>query len=253
MALTIAPSKNYPSPLNALPTKLRRDAPESDKVIPVEIDWGVMGQSVAFNLADNATLTFSQLVSINVDNSQCGADVVLTFPDTSDTVTIPAYSPRVICPVFTNQLMFYAATIGGETEDVTRLMLCNFIPPPIAVPTTQEQEFANIASVNTQANGSQQLIPASVNGTLEGLSITSMPNAAAGSTAYYTYIIEDGNSNVIATCNDWCGPGPNRGQIVFSNEALRVRFQNGVKLVWTVTGSTGSNSSVAVNLFYRSP
>jgi len=252
MSITIAPSKNYPSPMNALPTKFNRSPPESDKMIALEIDWGTMGQSVAFNLADNSTLTFSQLVSMCIDNSQCGADVQFTFPDTADIVTIPAYSPRVIVPVFTNQLFFYAATIGGESEDITRVQLLNFVPPPIAVPVTQEQEAAIFNNVSIDANGTQQIIPAGISGTIEGVYITAQMTSSAGNAGFFIFEILDGNGTVIGGSQVATPIGSTTSQVALESSNLRVRFQNGLSIVWTSTALTGL-SSVSINIYYRTP
>ena len=252
MPITIGPSKNYPSPLNALPTKLRRSPPESDKMIALEIDWGSMGQSVAFNLADNSTLTFSQLVSLVVDNSQCGADVRFTFPDTADIVTIPAYSPRVIVPVFTNQLFFYAATIGGESEDVTRVQLLNFVPPPIAVPVTSEQEAAVISGLNIATSGSRVLLPATINGTLEGLFIQTQGAATTGNSSTVTWMLEDGTGAAIANGIITNAAGTQPAVISFDNPNMRVRFQDGLNFV-VVAGPNTATSLAYINLYYRTP
>ena len=252
MPLVIPPSANYPSPLNALPTKLRRPPPESDKMIQLEIDWGTMGNSVSFNLADNATLAFSQLVSMVIDNSQCGADIQFTFPDTGDIVTIPAYSPRVIVPVFTNQLFFYASIVGGESEDVTRAQLLNFVPPPIAVPTSQEQEVAVFNNIASNVAGSQTLLANTISGTVEAVTVVSNIVASAGQGGVQTFLIEDSTALVIAGGQASFGNGGQNTFVPVNNTNMRVRFQGGLTITWTSV-SLQAPSALSVSIYYRTP
>ena len=256
MAFTVPPSVNYPNPLIAVPAKSQDEPKEGRKIIVCPITWGTMGgasKSVFINLQNNATLEYSQVSAISVDNSACGSDVQFVFPDTEETMTIPAYSPKTIIQVFTNQTQFYVVCPKSLSSDITRFSILNYVPPPIATPVTQLQNAANVAGISTTTSGTQQVIPAGVNGTIEGAVMTSTPNAAAAQTAYYTYQLVDGASNVIAQANDWCSPGTNRAAIVFQNTNMNVRFSNGLSVVWTVVGTGGTQSSLAANIYYRTP
>jgi hypothetical protein len=250
MPLAIPPAVNYPSPLIALPTKWENTPPEGPMIVPCEIDWGIMGGSnnnVSINMQNNAVLNFSQIVALSVDNSNCGADVQFVFPDTTETMTVPAYTPKLIIPVFTNQTQFFVYAPLAQSEDITRFSIHNTLPPPIAVPVTAEQNIAGVAGVNISA-GTTQIVPANISGTLE----TMIVFVSMTTSAIINFNIQDGNGAVIATAQL---PGPLSGNAYVEPidlQNVRVRFQNGIKLVITTpTGST--DGSVMVNLYYRTP
>jgi len=253
MTLSVPPSINYQSPLTAVPTKWDRTPSEGSKLIPCEVDWGTMGgpsNCVSFNLQNNATLNFSQIVALSIDNSACGSDIEFIFPDTTETLSIPAYSPKTIVPVFTNQTQFWLSCPNAESEDITRFSILNSLPPPIAVPTTQEQSVASSGSININTgSGNSTLIASTISGTIESIQVEAQIYSSPG-VGYVIWILEDGNSNIIARGNEVV----NGGQLCFAPfmlSDLRVRFQNGVKFVWTATppGSAQYN----INLYYRTP
>ncbi len=148
MPISIPPAIKYPNPLASLPDYWQQDRPpvEGPRQIPVEILWGTMGGSgsqkcIAFNGyggGQGSANAFSRINALSVDNSACGCDVQFIFTDTSQTITIPAYSPYIVIPVFTNRVDFYVLTKGTVlSDDQTRFSVHNTLPPPIAVPTTQ--------------------------------------------------------------------------------------------------------------------
>ena len=114
MPVTVPPAINYPSPLLSQPDRYMQVPPEGARMIPCEIDWGTMGSggtlitSMSINLQNNSTKTFTQICSLAVDNSACCSDVQFVFPDTAETMTIPAYTPKCIVPVFTKALLISA-------------------------------------------------------------------------------------------------------------------------------------------------
>lgn len=253
MAFTVPPSVNYPSPLNAFPCRFDNTPNEGFKQIPVEVDWGTMGgtsKSVYVNLQDNSTLVFSQIQALSIDNSQCGSDVTFIFADNSETVTIPAYSPKVIVPVFSNQVQFYVQCLNEESEDITRFLILNFLPPPLAVPTSQEQQVAAIQNISFNS-GTTQIVPANINGTLESAYITAgvFDNGAGGGSTSFS--LADGTGKVVAVGN--IGVPGNSGTfgVLFQNDNMRVRFQGG--LVMTVTSINIASGDLAANLYYRTP
>lgn len=253
MALSVPPSKNYQSPLIAVPTKWDQTPVEGSKLIPCEVDWGVMGgpsNCIAFNLQNNATLNFSQIVALSIDNSACGSDIEFIFPDTTETLSIPAYTPKTIVPVFTNQTQFWLSSPNAQSEDVTRFSILNSMPPPIAVPTTQEQNVSVYNNVLIFTTGSQQLVASSIDGTLENAFLSYAGNS--GSAGEATWEIIDGNNNVIAGGTILQGAGLVMSPIFNVND-VRIRFQNGLSLTWTTTGSLSSSSAIGVNLYYRTP
>ena len=255
MSLIIPPAKNYQSPLVSIPNNLMKTPPEGAQMIVCEIDWGAMGgpsNCVYLNLQNNAAMNFSQITALSVDNSQCGADIQFLFPDTAETLSIPAYSPKVICPVFTNQTQFYILAPMAQTTDKTFFSILNTLPPPIAVPTTQEQNVAannSISIISSGSPGTTQIVPAGVNGTLEGLFVGW---TMGGSTAtYMQWQLVDGASNVVAGNQATLGAGQGSGT-GFDLTDLRVRFVNGLKINWT-SQNVGYTSFLAVNAYYRTP
>jgi hypothetical protein len=228
-------------------------------MVPIEIDWNNMGgpqYCVAINLQNNATLNFSQIVALSVDNSDCGSDIRFIFPDTGETTTIPAGAPKVIIEVFTNQVQFYVqAGINSQivsSGDQTRFSIHNTMPPPIAIPVTQEQQFANAAAIATSV-GSTQLIAAGQNGRLEGVDIMFQFPTSTDPAKTCTWQLVDGDSNVIATgtvastsLNATNLPG------VFRQSDMAVTFVDGLSFEITVS-TIAPDGTASVNLYYRAP
>lgn len=256
MALNIPPAVNYQSPLVAVPSVSGNPPNEGQKLIACEIDWATMGGAnncVSINLQNNATLSFRQITALSVDNSTCGSDVRFIFPDTTETVTIPAYSPKVIVPVFTNQTQFFVQAIGEQPEDVTKFSILNFVPPPIAVPVSLEQNIASVANIPVTSSGNQQIIASSISGTIEAMTINYYGSTASGA-ASVAWALRDGSSTpVIMTQGiNAFQSGANQGTVVqLSN--LQLRFQNGINFVFVVTGTPAAGSVFMVNLYYRTP
>lgn len=255
MPLQLPAAKNYTSPLVAVPVRWTLPPREGPKMIVCEIDWGTMGgpnNCVSINLQNNATLEFSQIVALSVDNSQCGADVQFIFTDTAETLTIPAYSPKSIVPVFTNQTQFFVVTglnsQAVESADVTTFSIHNSVPPPIAVPVSTEQNIANVNAVD-MGTATTQLIPATVNGTLTGAQLNLAMNATNSGNG--TWSLQDGTGKVIAQGAVSASSGNKYNLTLFSQMGMNVRFTNGVKLVCTQGAVLGA--TINGNLYYRTP
>lgn len=255
MSILVPPAVNYQSPLVSIPTQWQVNPPEGPRFIPFEIDWGVMGgpnQCVAFSLQSNAAQTFSRLIAISLDNSQCGADVQFIFPDTSQTYTIPAYSPYCVIQVFTSALTFNVVAIGDEIIDVTRGAFHNVLPPPMAVPASLEQNTAAIAGLSiVPASGNSVLVASTVYGTVEAMSVSfAMNNAATGQVVWS---IQDGVGKVIAAGEALSSNGTASDPPGIQLSGLSVRFQQGLRFVWVTSGSVIAPSVVNANIYYRTP
>jgi hypothetical protein len=260
MPFSVPNAVNYSSPLNAVPLDWIDPPVEGNKGIQCSITWatdaGANG-AVYVNCQNNATLNFSKIRAIVVDNSQCGADVTFVFPDTETTVSVPAYTPYAIIPVFTNQTQFYAIANGYEGTDTTRFTILNTSPPPVALPTTQEQNFSGIAGEDvTATTGSVPLVGSQVNGTLEGVFIGgTLGSTATGLECVVT--LKDGTGKILAVGSIGVTGGPSGSGVVnnvvmFQQSDMRVRFKNGINLTW-VTGAGASTATVSANLYYREP
>lgn len=254
MPLNVPPAVNYPSPLNAVPSRWGKDPIEGPKQIPVEIDWGSMGgnsKTINFNLQNNSTLAFSQIVAISVDNSACGADIEFIFPDTLETTQIPAYSPKVVFPVFSNMTQFYLSAPTAQSEDITRFSILNAMPPPIAVPTSQEQEAIGVTGgIDVTTAGPFQIVPASISGTLEGCFVSAWIDANASGGHLEVHFL-DGASSYLATGTLGCQGSGTANGILFDNPNMRVRFNNGISISWAKTNLT--SGLMMPNLYYRTP
>jgi len=252
MAIMVPPARNYAAPLISVPAEKANLPPkEGPRLIACEIDWGTMGgpnNCVNLNFQNNATLEFSQVSALCVDNSNSGADVVFIFPDTNTTCTIPSYTPYAIVEVFTNQLQFYVYASTAQPNDITRFDILNYVPPPVVVPTSQEQNFASATGID-MGTASTQLVPTSVSGTLEAAYI--YLSMAATNTGGGSWALEDGNNNIIAQGAIQVSSGNKIDITLFQNTDMRVRFQNGLKMVCSQTAVLGGQ--ISANLYYRTP
>jgi hypothetical protein len=256
MPVIVPPAVNYQSPQVAVPIKVGQEPTEGRKLINYEVTWASMGGAsncVAINLSNNAALNFSQIIAISIDNSACGGDVQFAFPDTEETTVIPAYTPKTIIEVFTNATQFYLIGEGVATEDITRFSILNFLPPPISVPTTEEQNTASVSPIviTTPTSGSTQIIATNVNGTLEAAYVYAQLSAPTGNNCNLSWTLQDGTGKVIAQGVDDRGAGSNPVDVLFDGNPLRVRFSGGVVFNWTASGQGGGNAYV--NLYYRTP
>lgn len=259
MGISVLPAVNYQSPLNAIPIRVGTEPKEGRKIIPVEIDWGTMGgpnNTVSLNLQNNATLEFSQIIALSIDNSQCGGDIQFIFPDTSVTLTIPAYSPATIVEVFTNQTQFFVTNLGEQTEDITRFSILNFLPPPIAVPTTQEQNTVNSAGISSAVSGTTAIVAAGINGSIEGVHINWFTSVNASA----NWSLTDGTGKTLFT-GEVAGGNYNNGTIglavdqflnVLDIDDVRVRFTNGLNFN-IVAGTAATIQFFNVAILYRTP
>lgn len=226
--------------------------------IPAEIDWGSMGGTnkiVGFNIGNaGATRSFEDLCAIQVDNSQCGADIEFIFTDTQTTYTVPAYLPYALFPIFTKSLQFYCVSkIDGEiveTTDITRFTMFNFVPPPVVLPTSPEQSAAVALLINATGAGLVNLIPAGINGTVQGMSVFFSGPVAAGGAIQYA--IQDGSPTprIIGGGQISYGAGDVANGICLQLNPCDIRFNAGLNFLQTGANVGGAFS---VNVLYRLP
>ena len=255
MGFSVPVAANYSSPLNAVPIDWINPPVEGPKAIQCAITWDAAesgpNKAVYVNLQNNAPLNFSKIRALVFDNSMNGSDVQVTFPDTETTVSIPAYTPYAVIPVFTNQTGFYIESTNALATDKTSFMILNTLPPPIALPTTQEQNFDVASGIDAHLSGNVQLVAAGINGTLEACQCAGFI-VSAGVGASIDVTLEDGNGNVIAFGVKGANSSSFENIDLFSLQDIRVRFQNGLKLVWTTVGGPTS-CFLGANVYYRTP
>jgi hypothetical protein len=260
MSLQIPPSANYPDVLISVPARWANPPVEGNRMVQCSAKWGTMGgagpqKTITFQMANNANINFRQIVALSVDNSQNGCDVQFLFPDTGETLTIPAGNPKVICPVFTNATEFWL-TSGFNSQvlvagDVTNFSIHNSLPPPIAVPTSEEQNVATAAAAVADGTTPVQLIAAGVNGTLEGISVyRASPASGISGPAAQTWAIQDGTGKTFAS-GTFAGGNLSSWNVLLHNQTnIRGRFTNGLVFVQS-GGNLGGTYSI--NTPYRTP
>jgi hypothetical protein len=252
LPLVVPPAVNYPNPIVSVPSLPGKEPREGRRSIAFDIPWGSMGgtyHAVNINLADGAPGNFSQILGISCDNSASGSDVQFIWPDTGETVSVPAYT-TVIAEVFTNQTQFFVYAPNANPVDDTKFQILNYAPLPVSIPRSVFNSGFGSGSIPMTALTTTQLIPTTVNGTLGQLVITL---AIANPTSAFSqnFTVADGLGDqlgfaaiALATSETFNGP-------LISLYDMNVRFQQGIKLVQG--GSVASGGSVQVDLTYRSP
>src|SRR6185436_3787700 len=181
MPLTIPPFAAYQAALIPVASRWHTKPVEGPKFIPCEIDWGVtvpIGHAVQFSL-NAGPVEFSQIVAFSVDSGRFGSRATFIFPDTGKQLTLPPFAQGVY-PVFTNSLTFYVQGDDVSTGDVTVFEILNSMPPPVSVLPSQLQSHSGITGLSL-SDSTTALVPAGVNGTLQGFSATVfIPAAATG-------------------------------------------------------------------------
>lgn len=221
---------------------------EGDRFAAAEIDWGTYpaGQGVQFALSGNSPVAFTQIVALSVDNSRCGSDTQFIFADSGFVLQVPAHASGVY-PVFTNGLMFYAVALNAGASDVTNLFVHNSLPPPLAVQLSERQNTVAVRGI-ALANGTTQLLPPTVSGTLNGLYLSI--NYGAGASAGVAEIdLVDSRGAVWITTID--AMANTNGMVPLNASGLAVRFFNGLSLV--VSANTFAGNSIVANIYYTVP
>lgn len=267
MPVTIPPARKYPGLLKMVPDPWAKAPPEGPQQIPIEVNWddipvsvtGSNSKAVVFPLygAGGSTQQFSRCAALSIDNSACGADVQFVFPDVSDTLTIPAYSPKVIVPCFSNAQDFYLLNVGELISgDKTRFSMHNSMPPPLAVPISELQNVAASAGIVVDGT-SNNVVLAAGNGTLDSLQI-SFSNTILGASAYLaSFRVRDGANRTLglAQLSGDSSTDILENGLIFNMTGMNLRFSGGISMQQTlITGAiTAGQSYVSVNALYRTP
>lgn len=252
-AITVPNSVPYRGDkLISMNSNLYHEPAEGRRMVPLQITWSDAQSGpqrcVEVNLGAIEQLSLSQLTACAYDNSQCGSDVLLIFPDSGQTYQVPAYAPQTVVPVFTNATRFYVSCPKGLPSHTTNLTLLNYIPPTVAVPVVLEQQIATGNNIATGV-GATQIVPAGQDGTVQSLHLFSQMQGAAN--ANYVMDFEDGDGTVLAGVQwrDILNSAQNLKLIDMDGIALR--FHNGLKLNQTV--APGVNNFLSYNICYRTP
>ncbi len=254
------PAKNYQSPGTPVKSSFGASPNEGRQLIDFKIRWGSANDGgpnnvVALDMSNRGPLDFSIIQSLAVDNSACGADIQFVFPDTGDTIVVPAYTPWSVFPVFTNRTNFFVQSPNALDTDVTNFLVANYVMPPISIPVTQEQNSVAISKVDMTATSPYVLLPAQVggvdnNGTLENAFLYLSMNGNSNNPSL-TWSLEDGAANVLAAGFAQTYSVP-INQIVLQLSKVNLRFQKGLQFVFSTTNAP-SYCVMSTNLYYRTP
>lgn len=250
MSITIPEFVQFQGVLFPLRGLWRTIPPEGDRFVNAEIDWGSPGllgvSCVQFQLSGNSPVAFSQIAAMSVDNSRCGSSVDFIFPDSGFVLTIPAFNQGVY-PVFSNALMFYANAPLATLGDVTIVQILNSVPPPVAIQPSSEQEQSSVSGI-APLNGTTQIIPVGVSGTINAISISYGALDPATGSAGLDLVQGVALGGPALWAGFITGAQPT-GSLNVSG--LQVRFADGLSL--QVASSTFASGYIVVNIFYTSP
>lgn len=222
---------------------------EGDYLITCECDWLVSppGNAVQFSVSGNSPVALSQIVALAVDNSLSGADVQFIFSDSGFKLTVPAHN-QVVSPVLTNALTFIASSPSSQIGDVTVFQILNFLPPPIPIAPSVAQNIGSVAGITT-ANGSTAIVPATVSGTLNSISISfNLSGVSAAGAMQIT--LRDGTGKNLWTGEISVQAAPTEINPIVLN-GLSIRFVNGVNIV--VGNSNIVGGFIIANVYYTTP
>jgi hypothetical protein len=250
MPLSIPAFDQYQAPIIPLRGLWHSVPKEGDHFVNAEVDWLVTTKSsaVQFSLSGNSPIALSQIIALSVDNGRCGVDVVFIFPDSGFVLTVAAHS-QGIYPVFTNALTFYASAPGAAVGDTTVMQILNSMPPPVPIPPTRAQNHAGVTGVALQTNSTTAILPASITGTLNSLSI-SVSKVTGASAGQASLALVDGAGKTVWYAVVYA-PASSQVDENIAVSGLSVRFTQGLNL--TIASTTFTGGAVVVNSYYTTP
>ena len=243
--------KPYTQPLSVFPARTFVQPAEGRYVIPIELDWDGSGAAFDVNIAGKTTQPFSKIVMLDVDNTECGADVTFFFPDTMDTLQVPAGTAGLF-PVFTNGLLFYAAATASLASDVTRLRVLNFWTTPLSNPLPQYHSYAGQTGVNP-VTGTAGIIAASASGTLVAYDCFISLIAGAGLGNLLVQLVDHHTGGAIDQAYIELPANGVFNGIGFSLGGSVIRYAAGIDLSLTAGGVAFAGGGVSVSVKYRNP
>lgn len=252
MPLILPAFSQYQGQLVPLRGLWNKRPPEGDMFVNAEIDWGSQANAaVQFSLSGNSPVALSQIVALYVDNRRCGVDCDFQFPDSGFLLTVPAHV-QVLAPVLTNALMFYAIAAGVVQPggaDVTIVQILNSMPPPLALVPSGQQNSNAVTGVAI-ANASTQLVPATVSGTVNTISVSIAAVGGASGGSFTVAIVDDASSTVWT--NFYTIPATTTVDIPVDLSGLSLRFKQGLSVVVSSVSGTVTGA-IAINTYYETP
>jgi hypothetical protein len=249
MPLTVPPFSQYQGPLVPLRGLWNRPPKEGDHFINAELDWGSTNTTaVQFSVSGNSPVALSQIVALYVDNRRCGVDCDFLFPDSGFLLTVPAHVQGLF-PVLTNALMFYAIAAGSASADTTVVQILNSLPPPIPLVPSAAQNAAGITGVAANVNATTPIVPNTISGTINTISLSI--DAAAGATSGTLNLSLIDGTGALVWANQIVVPANGTVNVPVNLTGLSLRFRNGLSLVVSGTNITGGG--IDANIYYSTP
>lgn len=234
--------------LPVLPSMAFNDPREGKRYVPINIAWPGDGTTYELNVNGLGTQPLSQIVMLDIDNSDCGAPVTFFFPDSSFTLVIPGESGGLF-PVFTGALRMYVAAQAALSSDITRFRILNYRQEPVALPPPQ---FLQIASaLNLTGAGTTAILANTVSGTLAGYNAFGAFVGGAGTGTITATLVDHATSAVIDQAIVLAPPSSYVNTQIFNVADTSIRFSGGLDLVIAATGAPSININFVAR--YRSP
>lgn len=261
MTITIPPgAANYIGPISPVICSYRATPQpvNMDQAIPLSIAWGnsggtgIVAPAVSVNIEAQATSTpIGRIMSMFVDNSECGVAVRFIFPETQWQLIVDAGAQGVF-PILALGVSFYVAAEGAGSADVTNFTPFNFPVAPVALPETQQANVA-VSGVLEVNNGSGGILANTISGTIEGLNVQVTGVAGSGTGSQVTISLIDGTGKVI-----WQGyvlqpsvsTAPYTG-VLIDQSGMNLRFQDGLTMSCVVTGGGFDSGIAAATVYYH--
>jgi hypothetical protein len=245
MVAVTLPSSYQPwaGPYAPQPSPIHTKPKEGERAIAFPIRWGTddagLG-SIWFNTNGRVVAAqFSQIVSIYVDNINCGANVQIIFPDTQFQLDVPANTAGWY-EVNTNALNFFITNLNPVAGDNTNIQVCNFLVMPFTISQIVFNSAAIAAGAPT-TNGTTVLL-ASGTGIITGGQVSISNNSAP-----LEIEISDGSSVKFAVSVG--AAVPTYAAVLTIPPGANIKFVGGLNLV--VAGSTSTTGVINANLTYR--
>lgn len=251
--LIIPTAVAYPTVLTVFPSNWRRPPPEQEKFIPFSINWGNDGgpnNCVLIDIENKSTAPISQVVAIYVNAEGMQHDVQFVFQETQFTLTIPAGSTGLY-PVPTVSRRFNVYAPDAASSENVYCVAFNFMPPPVAIESSEVNSLASASAVSLTATATQNLTGSS--GILTGiyLAATGLLGGAGGGSV--TIDITDAAGNVKFATGIILSAAEASPFVVLANlTGLKVAFV-GLLLTITTAGTAFASGGLFVDVYYKPP
>lgn len=244
MALTLPAFDQYQQPL--VPLRGLWDAlpREGNRFVNIDILWKITTKQTAvqFSLSGNSPVAMTQIVAMAVDNSRSGVPVFFIFPDSGFVLAVPAHE-QLVAPVFTNALMFYCSAPGAAAGDQTAAQIFNSMPPPITIAPADVSNVGQIAALGLGANGTVQLVPVAVSGSINTIAlVVTIVTAGTGQLT-----IKNGAGETLWV---WSLDTAPAGVWPITIPGLNIRFAGGLTANFAGVGMAGR---ATFNVYYSTP